>query len=232
MTITELVTLLKGMNIIDAVNFLIGMIPYVEKIPYAAILIPAVLAIVSIIFAHAGKKLLNLLKLVICAGAGFYLGYKLLWGYVATYLEPHGISNIMVGAALAIIGAILSKFAYTLVFAGAFGYAAYLFLPLEGTLTLIAGAVVVAVVALIFRGILETVVTAVGGGVGFSVGIYSAAVAVTGVLGLGANGTGIKLEDTIPVLGPLTFETVAILFIAAVVAILGFFKQIKNRHRY
>ena len=58
------------MNIIDIVNDLITKIPYVEMIPAANVLVPAVVAIVSIIFAHYGKRLLNVLKFVVCAGAG------------------------------------------------------------------------------------------------------------------------------------------------------------------
>ncbi len=220
------------MNIIDIVNEYINKIPFVDKIPYAAVLVPVVVAIVSIIFANYGKKLLNVLKFVVCAGACYYLGAVILWTHVAKFLEPHGVTNVVAGIALAVVGALLSKFAYAIVFAGALAYVAYLYAPIENTITLIVVAAGVGVVALIFRGLLETVLTSVGGGAGFSVGVYSAVVAVTDLLNLGANGTGIKFNGSTPVLGSLTFETVVLVVVAVLVCLAGYVHQVKNRHRY
>ncbi len=232
MNITDLATQMKGMNIVDAVNFLIGMIPNVNEVPSAYILIPAAVAIVSIVFAFYGRKLLNVLKFVVCAGACYYLGAVILWKYVGAFLEPHGVTAIIAGAVLAVVGALLSKFAYAIVFAGALAYVAYLFAPIENTITLILVAAGVGVVALIFRGLLETILTSVGGGAGFSVGLYTAVVAITAALQLGANGTGVKLEGSTLILGPLTFETTILVVVGILVCLAGYMHQVKNRHRY
>lgn len=228
MNITDLVTQMKEMNIIEAVDFLIGMIPNVGVIPYANILIPAVVAIVSIIFANYGKKLLNVLKFAVCAGACYYAGAVIIWAHVAKFLEPHGVTNVVAGIALAVVGALLSKFAYAIVFAGALGYIAYLVAPMvvtvDSSITLIVIAAGVGVVALIFRGLLETILTSVGGGAGFSIGLYTAIVNLAGL--------STKLNGTDPVLGPLTFETVVLIVVAILVCLTGFIRQVKNRHRY
>ena len=220
------------MNIIDIVNDLITKIPYVEMIPAANVVVPVVVAIVSIIFAHYGKRLLNVLKFVVCAGAGYWFGSTTLWGFVGGFLQPHGITNVVVGVVIALICALLCKFAYALVFAGLLGYAAYALIPVANPVHAIVLALIVGVIALIFRGFLETIITSVGGGVGFSVGLYTAIVAITDILNFGANGTGIKLEGNTPVLGTLTFEIVVIVVIAVLVCFCGFIKQVKNRHRY
>lgn len=239
------------MTIIDFVNGLIAKIPYVEKIPFAAILVPAVVAIVSIIFANYGKRLLNVLKFVVCAGAGYYLGAVVLWKYVAGFLSGYGIPNVALGVVLAIIVAVVGKFAYALVFAGVLGYGSYALLTNAVVSAFISSivsfnpavvatlvknalliAVVVGVLALLFRSFLETLLTAVLGGAGFSVGLYTAIVAITAALHLGANGTGIKLDGTVAVLGPLSFETVVIVVVGLIVFLAGFLKQVKNRHRF
>jgi hypothetical protein len=228
MNITDLVTQLKEMNVIEAVDFLISMIPNVAVVPAANILIPAAVAIVCIIFANYGKKLLNLLKFVVCAGACYYLGAVMLWEHVAKFLEPHGVTNVIAGIALAVIGALVSKFAYAIVFAGSLGYVAYLLVPVvapvDSLITHILIAVGVGVIALIFRGLLETILTSVIGGAGFSVGLYAAII--------NAVGAGIKLDGSTPVLGPLTFETVVLVVVAALVCFAGYIRQVKNRHRF
>lgn len=229
------------MNILDKFNEYLAMIPFAEKIPYSAIILPVVLAVVCIIFAFYGKRLLNLLKFLICAGAGYYVGAHILYAYVGAYLAPYGVTALIVGIVLAVILLLLSKFAYAIVFAAAFGYAAYTLIPmfvvayvpaLANPIYLIVAAAAVAVVALIFRGLLETVLTAVGGAAGFTLGIYSAVVAVTGLLGLGANGLGLRLNNELAVVATLNFETVVILVVTIIIAFFGFIKQVKNRHMY
>jgi hypothetical protein len=237
------------MNIIDFVNGLIAQIPYVEMIPYAAIVVPAVVAIISIVLAHFGKRLLNILKFAACAGAGYYLGSVVLWTYVGEFLGAYGISNIVLGVVLAVIVALVGNFAYPFVFAGAVGYGVYLLLadyaiildpiscaieldllPLhENALWIAIG---IGVLALLFRGFFETVITAVGGGACFSVGIYTAIVALTDALNLGANGTGFKFDGNTPVLATLTFEMVVLVVVGVLACLGGFVKQVKNRHRF
>lgn len=219
------------MNIIEFVNGLISKIPNVEMIPFAAILVPALAAIVSLVFTFFGKKLLNLLKFLVCAGGCYYLGAHILWNYVGQFLEPHGVTALYAGIALAVVGLFLSKFAYALVFAGALAYVAYLFVPAEG-FVLIAAAAVVGVCALIFRGLCETIITSVGGGFGFSAGLYSAIVAITAALQMGPLGTGIRLNNATPVVGPLTFEVCVVVIATVVIGLGGYLHQVKNRHRY
>ena len=218
------------MNIIEFVNGLISKIPNVEMIPYAAVLVPLVAAIVSLVFTFFGKKLLNLLKFLVCAGGCYYLGAHILWNYVGKFLEPHGVTALYAGIALAVVGLLLSKFAYALVFAGALAYVAYLFIPAEG-FVLIGAAAAVAVCALIFRGLCETIITSIGGGFGFSAGLYSAIVAVSAALEMGPFGTGIRLNTT-PVIGPLSFELCVVVIAAVVIGLGGYLHQVKNRHRY
>ena len=237
------------MNIIDFVNGLIAQIPYVDMVPYSAIIVPAVIAIISIVLAHFGKRLLNFLKFAACAGAGYYLGSVVLWAYVGQFLGTYGISNIVLGVVLAVIIALVGNFAYPFVFAGAVGYGVYLLLadyalildsvscaieldllPLHYNALWIA--IAIGVLALLFRGFFETVITAVGGGACFSVCLYTAIIALTDALNLGANGTGLKIDGNTPVLGALTFEMVVLVVVGVLACLGGFVKQVKNRHRF
>jgi hypothetical protein len=226
------------MNILEFFNGLLVKIPYAQTIPYSAIVLPLIIAVVGVIFAYNGKRLLNLLKFLVCAGAGYYVGANILYGYIAAFVAPHGVTPLIVGIVLAVILLLLSKFAYAIVFAAAFGYAAYTLIPmyvvasvpaLANPIYHIIAAVAVGIVSLIFRGLLETVLTAVLGGASFVLGIYSAIVAVIAMLGLG-NGAG--LDAVTPVLGTLSFEAVVILVVTIIIAFFGFIKQVKNRHRY
>jgi hypothetical protein len=226
------------MNILEFFNGLLVKIPYAQMIPFSAIVLPLIIAVVGVIFAYNGKRLLNLLKFLVCAGAGYYVGANILYGYIAAFVAPHGVTPLIVGIVLAVILLLLSKFAYAIVFAAAFGYAAYTLIPmyvvasvpaLANPIYHIIAAVAVGIVSLIFRGLLETVLTAVIGGASFVLGIYSAVVAVIAMLGLG-NGTG--LDAVNPVLGTLSFEAVVVLVVTIIIAFFGFIKQVKNRHRY
>lgn len=224
-SITDLVGTLKTMDVMGAINHLVGMIPKVDAVPYANILIPAAVALVSIILAFYGKKLLNLLRLVVCAGGCYYLGAVILWPFVEEYLAPHGVTDIIAGVVLAVIGALISSYAYALVFAGALGYVTYLLVPVFGAVDdtkHILIAVGVGVAALLFRGLFETVLTSVIGGAGFSLGLYAAI----------CNLANFKLQSTTPVLGPLTFESVVLVVVGVLLCLSGYLHQVKNRHRY
>ena len=228
-------------NLFDLFNGLLAKIPYAQMIPYSAIVLPLIIAVVGVIFAYNGKRLLNLLKFLVCAGAGYYVGAHILYGYIAAFVAPHGVTPLIVGIALAVVLLLLSKFAYAIVFAAAFGYVAYKFIipmfvvahvpALANPIYLIVAAVAVGVVALIFRDLLETVLTAAFGGAGFALGLYTVIVRVTAMFGLG-NGVGLRINYTNPVLSTLTFETVVLVVVILVVAFFGFIKQVKNRHRY
>jgi hypothetical protein len=197
--------------------------------------------VLSIVFALTGRKLLNLLKFLVCAGAGYYVGSKLILGipFVGGLLVGLGVDKIdvILGVALAVVFAIVSKFAYAVVFAGIFGFAALIVLPtyvpaLANLVYAILAAVAVAVLVLLFRGFVEILATSVLGGAGFATGLYTAIVAVTAVLGLGANGTGIKLSHDLLVVGSLNAEAVVMLALGTLVALIGFVKQTKSRHRF
>ena len=223
-------------DIIDLVNQYIGLIPF--EIPAAAIVVPAVAAVLAIVIALVGRRLLHVLKFVVCAGAGYYLGASIIAPLVSGWIAGTGVEAWMIGAALAVIGALISKFVYSIAFAGLLAGLAYFYLPTyvvalqSNILYPILAAVVVFAVALLFRGLVEILATSVAGGAGFSVGLYSTIVAITAACGLGANGTGIKLEAVTPVLGTLTFESSVLLLVAAVVALVGIIKQTKSRHRF
>ncbi len=227
-------------DIIDFVNHYVGIITgYIPfEIPAVAIIIPAVAAVLSLVIALWGRKLLNTLKLFVCAGAGYYLGSAIIFPFVKDFVVGYGVEAWMAGAALAVIGALLCKFVYGVAFAGVFAYVTFEFVPdyvklLNSNIIYAAvAAIVVFAVVLIFRGFVETASTSVGGGAGFSVGLYSAIVAVTAALNSGANGTGTRLEATTPILGSLTYESAFLLAVGTVVALIGFIKQTKNRHMF
>lgn len=224
------------MNIVTSVNDLINMIPGIEAVSFASILIPAVVAVLSIIIAYAGKRLLNWIKLAVCIGGGYYVGSALAWPYIEEFVSGFGITNVMVGAVLAVVFLVLGKYAYALVFAGALGYGAYLLLTVPEVAaflstivelnpeimgTLVANALWIAigvgVVALVFRGLCETIVTSVAGGAGFAIGLYTA---IANIFGLNS-----VFKDTV-------LEATVLMVVAILVCLGGYLKQVKNRHRF
>ena len=229
------ITTLKDMCIVDAVNYLVGMIPV--ELQFLNVLAPVVLFAISLVFALTGRKLLNVLKFLVCAGAGYYLGAKLVFPLIAGFVGSMGVTDVIVGVVLAVVCALLGKVAYAVVFAGIFGFASLMLLPtyvvaLQNPVYSIAAAVAVTVLVLLFRGFVETLSTSVLGGLGFGTGLYTAIVAITALLGLGDHGTGIKISHDLLLVGSLSAETVVILAVATIVALIGFVKQTKNRHRF
>ncbi len=209
-------------NILETLN------TYVAKIPYAEFIVPVVVAVLALIVACNGKKLLNFFKFLICAGAGFVAGYVVVYPYVASYLTSVPYAQIIVGAVLALVAALLCKILYPIAFAVAFGYVAYLAIPtlvasvpalaVVGQYKLVA-AIVVAVVALLLRGLLEMLGTAAVGAYGFYWALDSLLIAITAKFALG-EGAGLQL-------GVGSMALVLLL-----VGLIGFIKQVKNRHRF
>lgn len=225
----------EGMSVVDIVNCLIGFIP--GEIKFLNVLIPVALIAVSLVFALMGRKLLNVLKFLVCAGAGYYLGAKLLFPLIAGFVGGFGVTDVIVGVVLAVVCALLGKVAYAVVFAGIFGFASLMLLPtyvvaLQNPVYSIAAAVAVTVFVLLFRGFVETLSTSVLGGLGFATGLYTTFVAVTALLGLGDHGTGLYPVDPKWIIGSLSAETILILAVATIVALIGFVKQTKSRHRF
>ena len=226
------------MDIIKIVNDLINMIPGVEAFKFASIIIPAVAAILAIFIANSGKRLLNWIKLAICVGGGYYVGSVLAWPYIAEYVSGFGITDVIAGIVLAVVFLVLGKYAYAVVFAGALGYGAYLLLTLPEVAAFVSTvvelnpevmatltgnalwiAVGVGVVALVFRGLCETIVTSVAGGVVFAAGLYTAVIGI-----LNACGVFFRLNTVI--------EVTVLLVVAILVCLGGYLKQVKNRHRF
>ena len=203
--------------------------------PYAQYVLIAVALIGGLIVACNGKKLLNFFKFLICAGAGFYAGLTylapLVLPYVAGYLGGAAqYGGYIVGGVVALVAALLCKVLYPLAFAGALGYGAYLVLTLPAVAQLpqlavlytnpayvIVAAVVVGVLALIFRGLIEMLGTAVVGGYAFTYGLEKLIVTVLALTG--------KVYVSV-------FTPVTVALVTGVIALIGFVKQVKNRHRF
>lgn len=226
------------MDIITIVNDLINMIPGVEAVRFASIIIPAVAAVIAIIIANFGKRLLNWIKLAVCIGGGYYVGSALAWPYIEEYVSGFGITNVIAGAVFAVVFLVLGKYAYAVVFAGALGYGAYLLLTAPEVAAFVATivelnpeimatltgnalwiAIGVGVVALAFRGLCETIVTSVAGGALFAVGLYTAVIGI-----LNACNVFFRLDTVI--------ELTLLLVVAILVCLGGYIKQVKNRHRF
>ena len=219
---------------------------YVELIPYNEFVVPVVLAVLGLIVACNGKKLLNALKFIVCAGAGLVAGYMVatletvapvlastlapVTEKVAPVLASTGLqldaTGVVVGAVLAVVAAILCKILYPIAFAGACGYAAYTVLPIVAakvpqlavvTENILIVAIVVGVVALIFRGLIEMLGTAAAGGYVFTTAVESLLLAILALTG--------KVYAN-------AFTPITVLLITAVIALIGFVKQVKNRHRF
>ena len=201
---------------------------YVELIPYNEFVVPVVVAVLALIVACSGKKILNALKFLVCAGAAFVAGYQYLYPVVEKYLAQVSIPEprLILAGVLALVAAILCKILYPIAFAGACGYAAYALLPLAAvkvpqlavvTEHILIVAIVVGVIALIFRGLIEMLGTAVAGGYAFTLSLESLLLAILAVAD--------KVYEN-------AFTLVTVLLITAVIALIGFVKQVKNRHRF
>ncbi len=208
--------------------------------PYAQYVLIAVALIGGLIVACNGKKLLNFFKFLICAGAGFYAGLTYLapvvLPYVEGYLGNYAVyGGYIVGAVVALVAALLCKILYPIAFAGALAFVGYkaLLLPQvaqlltakvpqaavlyqDATYVLVAVAVVF-VLALILRGLIEMLGTAVAGGYAFAWGLEQLILTVLALTG--------KVYVSV-------FTPVTVLLVTGVIALIGFVKQVKNRHRF
>lgn len=208
--------------------------------PYAQYVIIAVALIGGLIVACNGKKLLNFFKFLICAGAGFWAGLT----YLAPVVLPYVVNYLgsaaqygayIVGGVVALVAALLCKLLYPLAFAGAIAYGAYTALLLPEVVALVMAKVpaaavvlqnptyvlvavaVVFVLALILRGLIEMLGTAVAGGYAFAYGLEKLIVTILALAG----------QVYVSVFTPVT-----VLLVTGVIALIGFIKQVKNRHRF
>ena len=208
--------------------------------PYAQYVIIAVALIGGLIVACNGKKLLNFFKFLICAGAGFWAGLT----YLAPVVLPYVVNYLgsaaqygayIVGGVVALVAALLCKLLYPLAFAGAIAYGAYtaLLLPevvavilakvpaaavvLQNPTYVLVAVAVVFVLALILRGLIEMLGTAVAGGYAFAYGLEKLIVTILALAG----------QVYVSVFTPVT-----VLLVTGVIALIGFIKQVKNRHRF
>ena len=226
------------MDIITIVNNLVNMIPGVEAVRFASIIIPAVAAVIAIIIANFGKRLLNWIKLAVCIGGGYYVGSALAWPYIEEYVSGYGITDVIAGAVVAVVFLMFGGKAYAVLFAGGLGYGAYLLftapevaafvstiveLNPEVMATLTGNALWIAigvgVFALACRGLCETILTSVAGGAVFAAGLYTAVIGI-----LNACGVLFRLGTTL--------EVALLLVVAILVCLSGYLKQVKNRHRF
>ena len=197
-----------------AKNFLEGVLPF-------AWIIPAVLALLSLIQVFAGKKLLGLQKFLASFVAGFALGAA----YVTPLISDLGVAldDWIVGLVVGVIAALLCKLVYFLAYVIAAGAAAYTLcvsgiLPevvsvyTKDMIVAIVVAVVAIVLALVLRKLIEMLGTAVLGGWTLALSIEAIIVAL------------------MPQYGAL--ESWLILVIMGVAALVGFIVQVATRKRY
>ncbi|MBO7303801.1 MAG: hypothetical protein J6V09_01070 [Clostridia bacterium] len=179
--------------------------------------IMTVLVILSVLIALFGHKAMAVIKFVFFFVIGFFLGTHLL----APLIPPEvAIPPIIVGLIVGFVAAVLYRFLYVLLYSVAFGYGTYVLLyngsiiheemvyNLGKSAICLICAIVVVVVALIFKKFIEMVGTAFLGG-----------------------WLAVKLFDLtlLPYSGG---NIVAIMIPAVIIAAIGAVVQIRTRRRY
>ena len=197
-----------------AKNFLEDVLPF-------AWIIPAVLALLSLIQVFAGKKLLGLQKFLASFVAGFALGAE----YVTPLISDLGISieDWIVGLIVGAIAALLCKLVYFLAYVLAAGASTYILcvsgiLPeavsvyTKDMIVAIVATAVVIVVALLLRKFIEMLGTAALGG-------WTLVLSIEAIMG-------------VFVAGFSHFEAWLFYVIMGVAALVGFIVQVATRRRY
>ena len=96
-------------------DFIKGLLPL-------AWILPAILAVLSLVQVFAGKKLLGLQKFIACFVVGYALGAVLLTPVIAQVFE---ISDWIVGLVVGVVAALLCKPIYFLSYVAVAGYGVY-----------------------------------------------------------------------------------------------------------
>ena len=179
--------------------------------------IMTILVILSVLIALFGRKMISAIKFVFFFVIGFFLGTHLL----APLIPPEAaIPPVIVGLIVGFVAAVLYRFLYIVLYSVVFGYGTYVLLyngsliheemvyNLGKSAVCLICAIVIAVVALIFKKFIEMVGTAFLGG-----------------------WLAVKLFDAtiLPYSGG---NLVAIMIPAVIIAAIGAVVQIKTRRRY
>ena len=179
--------------------------------------IMTILVICCVLIALFGRKMISVLKFIFFFVIGFFLGAHLL----APLIPPEvAIPPVIVGLIVGFVAAVLYRFLYVVLYSVAFGYSTYVLLyngsiiheemvySLGKSALCLICAIVVVVVALIFKRFIEMVGTAFLGG-----------------------WLAVKLFDAtiLPYSGG---NLVAIMIPAVIIAAIGAVVQIKTRRRY
>ena len=196
-----------------------------DLLPLAWIL-PAILAVLSLVQVFAGKKLLGLQKVIACFVVGFACGAIFVTPIIDGLIEGLGfkIDAWIVGIVVGIVAALISKLVYFLAYVIVAGYGTYVLcmtdvLPAEITaytknmIVAIVAAVVVLVLALLLRKWIEMLGTACLGGWT----LYLCFVSILSAFDL-ALGAGYEMWWEIGFI--------------AVAGLIGFIVQAKTRRRY
>ena len=173
-----------------------------------------VLAVLSVVQLFWGKKLLGFQKFLAAFTVGYAVGAAFVTPMLAGVLA---IDPMIVGLAVGVLGALLRKPIYFLAYVLCAGYPAYLFAMLSiapGAMPVgLAVGVAAIVLALLLRKLIETL--------GLSLlGAYCLYLSVDAIMAGGLVAMLGELEPTIS------------LVIVAVVGLIGFIAQWKNRRRY
>ena len=176
-----------------------------------------VLVILSVLIALFGKKMMAVLKFIFFLVIGFFLGMH----YVASAIPPEiAIPPVIIGFIVGLISAVLYRFLYVALYATVVGYGTYAFLyngsviheemvyNLGKSAVCLICAIVVVVVALIFKKYIEMLGTALLGG-----------------------WLAVKLFD-LTILPFSGGNLIAIMVPALIIAAVGTVVQIKTRRRY
>ncbi len=191
-----------------------------DLLPLAWIL-PAILAVLSLVQVFAGKKLLGLQKVIAFFVVGFACGAVFVTPLLASVVV---LDAWIVGLIVGIVAALISKLAYFLAYVVAAGFGTYVLcmsdvLPAEitaftkDTVVAIVAAVVVLVLALLLRKWIEMLGTACLGGWT----LYLSFVAIMAAFGL-------EIANEYAMWCELGFVAVA--------GLIGFIVQAKTRRRY
>jgi len=186
-------------------------------------LVMTLLAVGCVIVALFGKKMIGFLKFLFFFVVGFALGTHLLTPVISEAVE---IPGWIVGTVVALVAAVLYRFLYIVLYSVTAGYGMYILayhgFYLQGesaysnakAISCLIAAVVIVVIAIIFKKYIEMLGTA----------------ALGGWLASWIFANFVYNFTTFPIFGGITW--VAILVPAVIIAAIGAVVQIKTRRRY
>ena len=187
------------------------------------VLFALILVCLSLVETFAGKKLLGLQKVIICAAFGYIVGTAYLQPFIATIFP---VDKMIVGAVVAVVAACLCRPIYFCGYIGVIGYFVYFLMmngcPVESTkddkfIAAVAAAAIIAF-CLVFRKVVE----------------------IAGTSAVGAVFTYLAVKDVVPyfadgrTVNELLGDSKKIVMIAflAVLSIFGFVIQYRRRRRW